>query len=261
MPIWMPVAAVVRSRSRSSSAAAAARAASSSWAMRRPEHAVQVGALVAEGQLEDVAAEASHDPLRAWTKVVELDDRVVIVVVVDAAEAQEERERRPELGQELAAPGSQALVDGRQQPRPDEVVREPRSGLGRRGVGHIDGQTRDDAERPAGVRIDPELGDPDPRSERSPGPSRRGRPRPCSAWCSASASWSMRRPASTSMSWIVGIADDEAPGRADRDGDLHRERERAAAGRHDRPDARRSSPASRAPRPSPGGRRRRRSSR
>ena len=42
---------------------------------RRPEHAVQVRALVAEGQLEDVAAVAGHDLLRPDDEGVELDDR------------------------------------------------------------------------------------------------------------------------------------------------------------------------------------------
>ena len=60
---------------------------------RRAEHAVQVGALVAERQLEDVAAVAVEDLLGLDDEVVELDVGVVIVVVVDAAEPQEHRDR------------------------------------------------------------------------------------------------------------------------------------------------------------------------
>ena len=70
---------------------------------RRAEHRAQVRALVAERQVEQVAAVRREDPLRAADEVVELRDRVVVVVVVDAAEADEQRIRRPQLGQELAA--------------------------------------------------------------------------------------------------------------------------------------------------------------
>ena len=42
------------------------------------------------------------------------------------AEAEEDRDRRPELGEELAAAGPQPLVDRGQQPRPDEVLGQRR---------------------------------------------------------------------------------------------------------------------------------------
>ena len=41
----------------------------------------------------------------------------VVGVVVDPAEAQEQRHRRPQLGEELAQTSAQSLVDRRQQPR------------------------------------------------------------------------------------------------------------------------------------------------
>ncbi len=85
---------------------------------RRAEHAVQVGALVAQRELQDVAAVAVEDPLRRTDEVVQLLDRVVVVVVVDAAEAQEDRDGRAELGEELARARSHPLVDRRQEPRP-----------------------------------------------------------------------------------------------------------------------------------------------
>ena len=62
IPIWMSRASVVCSRSRSSSAAADGPGGVVLVGDRRPEHAVEVGALVAERQLEDVAAVAGHDP-------------------------------------------------------------------------------------------------------------------------------------------------------------------------------------------------------
>ena len=60
----MSRASVVWSRSRSSSAAARRPSRVVLVGDRRPEDAVEVGALVAERQLEDVAAVAGHDPLR-----------------------------------------------------------------------------------------------------------------------------------------------------------------------------------------------------
>ncbi len=89
---------------------------------RRAEHRVQVGALVAERQVEEIAAVRREDPLHAADEIVELRDRVVVVVVVDAAEPDEQRIRRPQLGEELAASGAQALVDRRQQPWPDDFL-------------------------------------------------------------------------------------------------------------------------------------------
>ncbi len=107
----------------------------------RPEHAVEVGALVAQRELEDVAPVAVEDPLRRPDEVVQLLDRLVVVVVVDAAEAQEYGNGRPELRQELAAAGPHPLVDGGQQPRPHEVLGE-RCGLVA-GLGlHVDEQAR-----------------------------------------------------------------------------------------------------------------------
>ena len=93
---------------------------------RRPEDAVEVGALVAEGQLEDVPAVPREDLLRAAHELVELRGRVLVLVVVDPAEVDEDRERRAELGQELAAPGREPLVDGRKEPGARELVRQRR---------------------------------------------------------------------------------------------------------------------------------------
>ena len=114
---------------------------------RRTEHAVQVGALVAEGQLEDVAAEGVQGALCGADEVVQLADRVVVVVVVDAAEADEDRDRRPQLGQELAAAGAHAFVHRRQEPWPDKVVWEGR-GLVARILLHVDQERPQHAARP-----------------------------------------------------------------------------------------------------------------
>ena len=95
---------------------------------RRTEDRVQVGALVAQRQLEQVAAVVGEHALGAADEVVELRGRLVVRVVVDAAEAHEHGERGPQLGQELPAPGAQPLVDRGQAAR---AARAPRA-AGRR---------------------------------------------------------------------------------------------------------------------------------
>ena len=123
---------------------------------RRPEHAVQVGALVAERQLQDVAAVPIEDPLRRPDELVQLLDRVVVVVVVDATEPEEDRDRRPELGQELPPAGPDPLVDRGQQPRSNEVL-----GQGGRlvaGLGlDIDQEATEHAAGAVGVLLAPAL--------------------------------------------------------------------------------------------------------
>jgi hypothetical protein len=120
----MSLTAVVDSSSRISRAAAAARAASSSCACGAPTTGREVRALVAQRHVENVAAVGHQHPLRAPDEVVELGDRIVVVVVVDAAEADEHRIRRPQLGQELAAAGVHPLVDRRQHPLPYDLLRK-----------------------------------------------------------------------------------------------------------------------------------------
>ena len=65
--------------------------------MRCAEHRAEVGALVAEDHVQEVAAVFGQDPLRAPNEVVELAGRIGIVVVVDATEAEEQGIRRAEL--------------------------------------------------------------------------------------------------------------------------------------------------------------------
>ena len=69
---------------------------------RCAERGVEVAALVADRDLQDVALEAGQDRLHLADERVELVGGVVVAVVVDAVEAQEQRHRRPELGEELA---------------------------------------------------------------------------------------------------------------------------------------------------------------
>ena len=188
---------------------------------RRAEHAVQVGALVTERQLQDVAAEAGHDPLRRPDEGVELLDGVLVLVVVDAAEAQEDRIRGPQLGEELAPAGAQPLVDSGQQPRTDEGLVEVRRLLDvdRR---DIDQEVLDDAEGPTGRRIVPAFTDRHPVAE-----TRRRR------WVQhdlALLGVVLRlgevvdqAPGQDIDELDGGIADDEAPGRPDRDRDLERQ--------------------------------------
>ena len=161
---------------------------------RRPEHAVQVRALVAEGQLEDVAAVAGHDPLGPPHEVVELLDGGFVVVVVDAAEAEEDRERRPELGEELAAAGAQALVDLGQEPRPDERPRRAPAARRRAGVGDVSraGAPTTPKSRPVSV-VEARLAELAPARRARPARTASSTTSPFSAWCSASARSSMRR--------------------------------------------------------------------
>ena len=121
---------------------------------RRPEDAVEVRALVAERELEHVAAVAREDPLRGAHELVELLARRLVVVVVDAAEVDEHGIRRPQLGEELAAPGRQPLVDGRQEPGARRARSGERPRPGRRRCGRDLGEeTLDDADRPAAVQV------------------------------------------------------------------------------------------------------------
>ena len=154
--------------------------------------------------MEQVAAVRGEDPLRAPDEVVELRDGVVVVVVVDAAEANEDRVRRPQLGQELAAPRAQALVDGRQQPRPCDVLGQ-RLLLAR-------ARASATAPRPAARRRrrSPPLSGStrsswiSTRSPRDSSADRSSRTSPLAARCSAVASASISRPARTSISWTSG---------------------------------------------------------
>ena len=73
MPIWMSVTAVDAVERRAARAPRRRRArASSSCASGAPKTRVEVGALVAERELEQVAAVARQDPLHAADEVVEL---------------------------------------------------------------------------------------------------------------------------------------------------------------------------------------------
>ena len=200
----MSRASVVWSRSRSSSAAADARAASSSWATGDAEDAVEVGALVAERQLEDVAAVAGHDRLGPPDERVELVDRVGVVVVVDAAEAQEHR-----VAPAAARRGTRrAPSASARRPRAGSTARTSASssagGSSTSCVGTSTSQWLDDAERPPplarrGAARGSRRG---PRAP--PAPRSRARPRPCRRGARPRRGRRSARPASTSISWISG---------------------------------------------------------
>ena len=120
-------------------------------------------------------------------------------------EADEHGDRRTQLGEELAAPGAQPLVHGREQPRPHELLRQGLLGLG--------GATGSAAARVRGRRARRRRHHPRGRprrstiSTRSPSAPSADCPSTTSpgvAWCSAAASSSISAPASTSMSWISG---------------------------------------------------------
>ena len=120
MPIWRSGAAVVASRVAQLERGGRGARGVVLVGVRRAEHGVQVRALVAERQVQQVAAVGRRGSAARWrTKSSSFALGVVVVVVVDAAEAHEQRVRRAQLGQELAASGAQALVDRRQQPWPE----------------------------------------------------------------------------------------------------------------------------------------------
>ena len=227
--------------------------------VRRAEHGVEVGALVADRHLEEVAAVLRADPLGAADEVVELRSRVVVLVIVDAGELHEERSRRTELGEELAAAGAEPLVHGGQDPGADEVLRERVVGLADGKRGRRAGEARDDAHRPPALAVQTPLADLDAVAERL---ERRllehhlallGVPLRDSELVDQTSGENVDQ-------LELGIADHEAPRSADGNRHLHRE----ADGRRCRRDhvARPapSSPASRGRRPLRATRRRRRAS-
>ena len=198
----------------------------------RPEDAVQVRPLVTEGELEEVPAVAGHDPLRGPDEVVQLRDGVGIVVVVDAGEAQEDRERRTELGQQFAPPVAQSLVDRRQQPRPDQGLVERRRLLDR-DRRDIDKEGVHDPEGPAGRRLGAPLADPDPVAECS---HRRWIEDDLALFGVMLGFRQVvdQRAGQHVDELDVGVPDDEATGGAARDRDLQGELDGRAPGRPDR---------------------------
>ena len=195
---------------------------------RRAEDAVQVGALVAERQLQDVAAVAGHDPLRRPDELVELLDRVVVVVVVDARRSA----GRPGYAGRSSArnsprPVSQPLVDRGQEPRPDELLRSGRLAprLDRRDV---DEERLDDAERRVRALVASQLARADAVAQR--GDRRRVEDDLALLGVVLGVGEVVDQAAGQHVDELdVGIADDEAAGVADRDRDLHPELDRAAS--------------------------------
>ena len=81
---------------------------------------MDVGALVADRELEKVAAVPVDDPLRSPDEVVEEEVGLVVIVVVDATEADEHGHGRSQLGEELAPTGAHPFVHGGKKPLPDD---------------------------------------------------------------------------------------------------------------------------------------------
>ena len=82
----------------------------------RAKGGIEIAALVADGELDQAAVKAGQDVLDLPDKAVQLLGGVLVVVVVDAREAQEEGHRRAQFGQKLAQSAAQPLVDRGQQP-------------------------------------------------------------------------------------------------------------------------------------------------
>ena len=99
----------------------------------RPEDGVQVGALVADGQLEDVAALLVEGLLGPGDEGVQHIGGLRVALEVEPAEAYEDGNGRAQVGQELAAAGDHPLPDRREQPLAGGLVgqlRPPRRGVG-----------------------------------------------------------------------------------------------------------------------------------
>ena len=200
---------------------------------RRAEDAIEVRALVPEGQLEEVAAVPGQDPLRATDQLVELPGRLGVVVVVDPGEANEQRDRRAQLGQELPASRAQPLVHGGQQPRSDEVLGQRRrlDDLASRGQ---DLHRCEDAVFAAGLGVEPSFAEhhaiPEPRD-------RRGLEHDLALLREVlSRSEIVDQASSEDVDQLdVGVADDEPARFANGDRDLHREADLAAPGGRDQP--------------------------
>ena len=194
--------------------------------LRRSEDGVEVRPLVTDRQLEDVATTVGERSLRPSDEVVELLGAGVVAVVLDAAEAHEDRDRRAQLGEQLAAPRAQALIDGRQDPRSHELLGERRLRIGRHGFGRGDVQPGEDAHGAAAVGIQSSLGDLDPIAERvEPGLAdhdlaRRGVALGCCQLVD-------QRSGEHVDQLDRGVAGDEAAGPADDDGHLERQMERS----------------------------------
>jgi hypothetical protein len=121
--------------------------------------------------VEKTSTVRHKNPLRAPDEVVQLLDRGVVVVVVEAAETDEERVRRPQLGEKLAASGGQALEDRRQQPLPHDFLRQRVLAARRRCGVDPDSPRGDDAEFAPALRVEPHGGDLGPVTERLRGRS------------------------------------------------------------------------------------------
>ena len=202
--------------------------------VRGAEHRVQVGALVAEGQLEEVAAVVGEDPLRTSDEAVQLLDRVVVRVVVDPGEAHEDGDRRAELGEELAASRPEPLVYGRKEPRPHELLREWMVRLRRRRLVRRLRQPCDEGDGTAALLVGASLGHLDALAQGvERGLVEHDLPLPGQV---------LRRgelvdepPCQHVDELDVRIADDEAARRSHGDGDLHRQPHRLAARGRDLP--------------------------
>ena len=196
---------------------------------RRTEDREQVGALVAERQLQQIAPVGGQDALRAADEVVELARGGVVGVVVDPAEAHEHGNRRPQLGEELPAPRAHPLEDGRQDPRSQEIGGQRGVRFGERGFRDGPRQAPDDAERAPTLIVEVAPRELDRVRERF---ERRlvehdlallgmllGGGEPVD-----------EAPGEHVDELDLGIADDESPGGADRHRDLHLDPHRGPAG-------------------------------
>ena len=159
---------------------------------------------------------------------------VRVLVVVDAAEREEQRDGGPQLGEELALAGAHPLEDGGQQPLPDDVLGQVRRRvplLRRRERDEGPAQDGHPAARRRGrdvVRLDP-VAEAVERGRVQGHRADRGEPLGGRKVVDQAAGEDVDQ-----LDPVV--ADDEPAGLADRDGDLGGEAHRRPAGGADLPD-------------------------
>ena len=96
-----------------------------SWYSKR---GVQVASFVTSHQLQQIAFVASQYALNPPDKLVKFLTCAHILVIVDSVEFQEQRYRRPQLGQETVRTYLHAVIHRRQDPGANLLLGELRAG-------------------------------------------------------------------------------------------------------------------------------------
>ena len=99
------------------------------------ESGIQVAALIADVQLQQGAFVAGQDGLDTDDESIKLFAGLLVIVVVNADEAQEKGDGRAQFGEKGAVPALIALEDGGQDPRAQGVGLQEKDASGANGAG------------------------------------------------------------------------------------------------------------------------------